>query len=62
MIIYLAEIAIPAFKHQKVHNYVLAMARFSNQEISNSRLQSDCWGDFLSQVRVSAAKQHINIK
>lgn len=38
------------------------MARFSNQEISNSRVQSECWTSFLSMVRVSAAKQHINIK
>jgi hypothetical protein len=58
----LAEIAIPAFKNQKVNNYVSAMSRFSNQEISNGNLQIGCWGDFLQMVKVSAAKQRINIK
>jgi len=54
----LAEIAIPAFKAQKVNNYVQAMGRFCNQEITNSRLQESCWGDFLESVKHSAGGQH----
>jgi len=62
LIIYLAEIAIPAFKHQKVQNYVIAMNQFCNQEISNAKLQGDCWTEFMHGVKGSAARQHINLK
>jgi hypothetical protein len=56
LIVYLAEIAIPAFKHQKVQNYVVAMNLFCNQEISNARVQGDCWSEFLHGVKGSAAR------
>ncbi len=62
LIIYLAEIAIPAFKAQKIQGYVLAMNNFCNQEIFNARIQGDCWADFLTAVKGSAARQHINLK
>lgn len=51
LIIYLAEIAIPAFKHQKMENYVKAMIAFSQQEIANSQMQQNCWANFLQNIQ-----------
>jgi hypothetical protein len=62
LIIYLAEIAIPAFKHQKAGNYLRAMAGFCGQEISNSRLQGDTWNEFEQSVRYMANIHHVQIK
>jgi len=51
LIIYLAEIAIPAFKYQKAQNYIKAMSAFCHQEISNSQLQQHCWSDFMESIK-----------
>ena len=59
LIVYLAEIAIPAFKSQKIANYVQAMSQFCEQEISNSKLTGDCWSDFLDNIKKSAGKQYV---
>lgn len=50
LIIYLAEIAVPAFKHQKMANYIKAMQMFCGQEISNSQMQQECWSRFLHSI------------
>ena len=62
LIIYLAEIAIPAFKNQKAGNYLRAMAAFCGQEIQNARLQGDTWNDFEGAVRHVANIHHVQIK
>lgn len=51
LIIYLAEIAIPAFKWQKMNNYMCAMSSFCSQEVSNASHQSVCWSDFLEMIK-----------
>lgn len=51
LIVYLAQIAIPNFKKQKVHNYINAMTNFSLEEISNSHKNSDQWSDFLESIK-----------
>jgi hypothetical protein len=56
LIIYIAEIAIPAYKAQRQGNYLRAMAAFCSQEISNSRTQSTTWTDFLEAVKHTAGK------
>jgi hypothetical protein len=56
LIIYIAEIAIPAFKAQRQGNYLKAMAAFCSQEVSNARTQSTTWTDFLEAVKHSASK------
>lgn len=38
LLIYLAEIAVPAFKHQKMKNYIAAMQAFCGTEIQNSQM------------------------
>jgi len=38
LLIYLHDIAIPAFQNQKMKNYVNAMISFCNQELENSTL------------------------
>ena len=62
LIIYLAEIAIPAFKAQKVQNYIYAMSKFCNQEVSNSHLNGDCWGDFLASIKSAAGRHNMHLK
>ena len=47
LIIYIAEIAIPAYKALRQGNYLRAMAAFCSQEISNASTQSTTWSDFL---------------
>ena len=50
LIIYLAEIAVPAFKHQKMQNYIKAMQMFCGSEIQNSQAQQECWSKFLHSI------------
>lgn len=50
LIIYLAEVAIPAFKDNKFTNYLTAMESFCSQEIENSKHSSACWTDFLDVI------------
>ena len=50
LIIYLAEVAIPAFKDQKFSNYLTAMHGFCSQEVSNAKNHSACWSDFLDVI------------
>jgi len=46
LIIYLSEVAIPAFKDQKFNNYLSAMSNFCGQEVSNAQNHMACWSDF----------------
>jgi hypothetical protein len=51
LIIYLAEVAIPAFKDQKFSNYLAAMFNFCSQEVENAKHSSSCWSDFLDVIK-----------
>jgi hypothetical protein len=62
LVVYIAEIAIPAFKAKRQGDYLRAMAAFCDQEISNARTQSSTWTDFLEAVKQTASKQGIQIK
>lgn len=44
--IYLAEIAIPAYRKRKVAKYTFAMQMFSFDEMVNAEKHLACWGDF----------------
>lgn len=50
LIIYLAEVAIPAFKDNKFTNYLAAMENFCCQEVENAKHSSACWKDFLDVI------------
>ncbi|CDW87379.1 px domain containing protein [Stylonychia lemnae] len=51
LLIYLHDIAIPAFKHQKMQNYVKAMILFCDSEINNSNMQVATWQDFKEAIK-----------
>lgn len=45
--IYLAEIAIPYFRNNKMKVYLHAMNMFSTEEIQNSNKHLETWNEFL---------------
>ena len=51
LIIYLAEVAIPYFKFQKMKSYLNAMTNFSKEEVQNSDKHKECWSDFMVTVK-----------
>lgn len=57
LIIYLAEVAIPAFKDQKFSNYLEAMNGFCTQEVNNAKIHSACWTDFLEVIKHVESQQ-----
>ena len=44
--IYLATVAIPAYKKQRIESYVRAMGRMADAEVRNSENTYDCWNNF----------------
>jgi hypothetical protein len=54
--IYLAEIAIPAYRKRKVNKYCFAMKMFSYDEMINAEKHLACWGDFKNLTHVLMAK------
>ena len=44
--IYLATVAIPNFKRQRVEAYIRAMTRMTGDEILNANNTLDCWSTF----------------
>ena len=44
--IYLATVAIPNYKRQRIESYVRAMGRMSDAEVRNSENTYDCWNNF----------------
>ena len=44
--IYLATIAIPAYKKQRTEAYVRAMGLMCRDELSNAEGTLDCWSNF----------------
>ncbi len=57
LIIYLAEVAIPAFRDQKFSNYLTAMYNFCSQEVDNAKHSTDCWNDFLDVIKNVQSQQ-----
>lgn len=51
LIIYLAEVAIPCFKYNKMKAYVNAMSNFSKGEVFNADKQKECWSDFMVNIK-----------
>lgn len=54
--IYLATIAIPDFKRQRVEAYIRSMARMTQDEVLNANNTLDCWSSFGQKI------EHYNIK
>ena len=46
MTIYLATVAIPAYKKQRIEAYVRAMGRMADSEVRNAENTYDCWNNF----------------
>ena len=44
--IYLATVAIPNYKKQRIEAYVRAMGRMADAEVRNSENTYDCWNNF----------------
>lgn len=44
--IYLATVAIPNFKKQRIEAYVRAMGRMADAEVRNAENNYDCWNNF----------------
>lgn len=44
--IYLATVAIPNYKTQRIQSYVRAMGRMADAEVRNSENTYDCWNNF----------------
>lgn len=44
--IYLATVAIPQFKKQRVESYVRAMGKMCDEEVKNANSILDCWSGF----------------
>lgn len=44
--IYLATVAIPAYKKQRIEAYVRAMGRMADAEVRNAENTYDCWNNF----------------
>lgn len=44
--IYLATVAIPNYKKQRIEAYVRAMGRMSDAEVRNAENTYDCWNNF----------------
>ena len=44
--IYLATVAIPAYKKQRIESYVRAMGRMADAEVRNAENTYDCWNNF----------------
>ena len=44
--IYLATVAIPQYKKQRIEAYVRAMGRMADAEVRNSENTYDCWNNF----------------
>ena len=57
LLVYLKEIAIPAFKNSKMNNYKRAMRLFSKWEIRNARRQQECWREFLGMLRAAEGEE-----
>ena len=51
LVIYLAEVAIPSFKHRKMKGYLDAMNSFCLEQIKNSGKHSECWSDFMTTIK-----------
>lgn len=56
LVIYIAEIAIPAFKNSKQMKYIKAMQGFSGEELSNANKTKACWGDFFDLTKAFNAE------
>ncbi len=56
LVIYLAEVAIPCFKHEKMKGYLDAMTQFCTEEVSNSNKHIECWEDFLKTIKAAQFK------
>lgn len=54
--VYLAEIAIPAYRKRKVAKYTFAMQMFSFDELMNAEKHLQCWGDFKNLTDTLMAK------
>ena len=44
--IYLATVAIPNYKKQRIESYIRAMGRMSDAEVRNAENTYDCWNNF----------------
>ena len=44
--IYLATVAIPQYKKQRIESYVRAMGRMADAEVRNAENTYDCWNNF----------------
>ena len=44
--IYLATVAIPQYKKQRIEAYVRAMGRMADAEVRNAENTYDCWNNF----------------
>lgn len=44
--IYLATVAIPNYKKQRIEAYVRAMGRMADAEVRNAENTYDCWNNF----------------
>ena len=44
--IYLATVAIPNYKKQRIESYVRAMGRMADAEVRNAENTYDCWNNF----------------
>ena len=44
--IYLATVAIPNYKKQRIESYVRAMGRMADAEVRNAENTCDCWNNF----------------
>ena len=49
--IYLATVAIPAYKKQRTEAYVRAMGRMADAEVRNSENTFDCWTNFQKKIQ-----------
>ena len=50
LIIYVATIAIPDFKRQRVEAYIRSMGRMTQDEVLNANNTLDCWSSFGTKI------------
>ena len=49
--IYLATVAIPNYKTQRIQSYVRAMGRMADAEVRNAENTYDCWNNFQKTIQ-----------